>query len=339
MEKELISIIVPIYNVEKYLNKCVESILKQTYDNLEIILVDDGSLDNCGNICDEYAKKDSRIIVLHKTNGGLSDARNKGINIAKGKYIGFVDSDDYIDNDMFEILYNLCKNNNADISMISYKEIENEIIINENSNYTNKVFKYNNIEAIKELLKDEKIKNYAWNKLYKKELFDGIEYPIKMAYEDVGTTYKLFEKAKKIIWYDIPKYNYIRRGTSIVSKNTYKNLKDFIDLSYQRYNYFENSIYSNKIKIENSYSFIRNMIMFYLNYQIDNIQELDAVFEYYYPLFNKIIEQNYNEIILEMSKQNLIATIYYLIKWNRKKTRNILNTILEERNKEKRGDD
>ena len=339
MEKELISIIVPIYNVEKYLNKCVESILKQTYDNLEIILVDDGSLDNCGNICDEYAKKDSRIIVLHKTNGGLSDARNKGINIAKGKYIGFVDSDDYIDNDMFEILYNLCKNNNADISMISYKEIENEIIINENSNYTNKVFKYNNIEAIKELLKDEKIKNYAWNKLYKKELFDGIEYPIKMAYEDVGTTYKLFEKAKKIIWYDIPKYNYIRRGTSIVSKNTYKNLKDFIDLSYQRYNYFENSIYSNKIKIENSYSFIRNMIMFYLNYQIDNIQELDAVFEYYYPLFNKIIEQNYNEIILEMSKQNLIATIYYLIKWNRKKTRNILNIILEERNKEKRGDD
>lgn len=339
MEKELISIIVPIYNVEKYLNKCVESILKQTYDNLEIILVDDGSLDNCGNICDEYAKKDSRIIVLHKTNGGLSDARNKGINIAKGKYIGFVDSDDYIDNDMFEILYNLCKNNNADISMISYKEIENEIIINENSNYTNKVFKYNNIEAIKELLKDEKIKNYAWNKLYKKELFDGIEYPIKMAYEDVGTTYKLFEKAKKIIWYDIPKYNYIRRGTSIVSKNTYKNLKDFIDLSYQRYNYFENSIYSNKIKIENSYSFIRNMIMFYLNYQIDNIQELDAVFEYYYPLFNKIIEQNYNEIILEMSKQNLIATIYYLIKWNRKKTRNILSTILEERNKEKRGDD
>lgn len=339
MEKELISIIVPIYNVEKYLNKCVESILKQTYDNLEIILVDDGSLDNCGNICDEYAKKDSRIIVLHKTNGGLSDARNKGINIAKGKYIGFVDSDDYIDNDMFEILYNLCKNNNADISMISYKEIENEIIINENSNYTNKVFKYNNIEAIKELLKDEKIKNYAWNKLYKKELFDGIEYPIKMAYEDVGTTYKLFEKAKKVIWYDIPKYNYIRRDTSIVSKNTYKNLKDFIDLSYQRYNYFENSIYSNKIKIENSYSFIRNMIMFYLNYQIDNIQELDDVFEYYYPLFNKIIEQNYNEIILEMSKQNLIATIYYLIKWNRKKTRNILNTILEERNKEKRGDD
>lgn len=339
MEKELISIIVPVYNVEKYLNRCVESILAQTYDNLEIILVDDGSPDNCGNICDEYAKKDSRIIVLHKTNGGLSDARNRGINIAKGKYIGFVDSDDYIEKDMFEILYNLCKENNADISMISYKEIENGIIINENSKYTNKIFEYNNIEAIKELLKDEKIKNYAWNKLYKKELFDEIEYPINMAYEDVGTTYKLFEKAKKIMWDDIPKYNYIRRSTSIVSKNTYKNLKDFIDLSYKRYNHFENSIYSKEIKIENSYSFIRSMIMFYLNYQVDNIEELDNVFEYYYPLFNKIIEQNYNEIILEMSKQNLIATIYYLIKWNRKKTRNILNVILEERQKEKRGDD
>lgn len=101
----LISIIVPIYNVELYLEKCIESIINQTYKNLEIILVDDGSTDSCGKICDEYAKKDNRIKVIHKINGGLSDARNKGMEIAKGKYIGFVDGDDYVASDMYETLY------------------------------------------------------------------------------------------------------------------------------------------------------------------------------------------------------------------------------------------
>ena len=109
MKNDLISIIIPVYKVEKYLEKCIESVLKQTYTNLQIILVDDGSPDNCGKICDEYAKKDSRIEVIHKANGGLSDARNVGISKAKGRYIGFVDSDDYIKEDMYEILLNLIK--------------------------------------------------------------------------------------------------------------------------------------------------------------------------------------------------------------------------------------
>ena len=103
--EELISVIVPVYKVEKYLNKCVQSIIQQTYTNLEIILVDDGSPDNCPQMCDEWAKKDSRIVVIHKKNGGLSDARNAGIAVAKGKYIGFVDSDDYIESTMYEDLY------------------------------------------------------------------------------------------------------------------------------------------------------------------------------------------------------------------------------------------
>ena len=114
-----ISIIVPVYKVEKYIHKCIDSILNQTFKDFELILVDDGSPDNCGKICDEYAKKDSRVIVIHKENGGLSSARNSGLDIARGDYIGFVDSDDYIENDMYELLYNLCEENNCDISSCS----------------------------------------------------------------------------------------------------------------------------------------------------------------------------------------------------------------------------
>ena len=115
--EELISVVVPVYNVEKYIDKCINSIINQTYKNLEIILVDDGSPDNCGNICDEYAKKDNRIIVIHKENGGLSDARNTGIEVSKGKYITFIDSDDYISDNYVSFLYNLIIEYKADISI------------------------------------------------------------------------------------------------------------------------------------------------------------------------------------------------------------------------------
>ena len=111
-----VSVIVPVYKVEKYLNKCVDSIINQTLEDIEIILVDDGSPDNCGKICDDYAQKDNRIVVIHKTNGGLSDARNAGLEVARGEYIGFVDSDDYIAPEMISLLYGVCKKNSTDIA-------------------------------------------------------------------------------------------------------------------------------------------------------------------------------------------------------------------------------
>ena len=121
--EDLISVVVPIYNVENYIKKCVDSILSQTYKNLEIILVDDGSPDNCPQICDEYAQKDNRIKVIHKENGGLSDARNAGIDISKGKFITFIDSDDYIEKDYVEVLYNSIKENASDMAIGSHKAI------------------------------------------------------------------------------------------------------------------------------------------------------------------------------------------------------------------------
>ena len=126
--KELISIIVPVYNVEQYLDDCLISIINQTYKNIEIILIDDGSTDKSGKICDEYAKKDSRIIVIHKENGGVSSARNAGLRIAKGAYIGFVDPDDWIAEDMYEVLYSNAKKYDADVSVCKYKIVKNNSI-------------------------------------------------------------------------------------------------------------------------------------------------------------------------------------------------------------------
>lgn len=120
---ELVSIIVPVYKVEQYLSRCVDSILQQSYSNLEIILVDDGSPDSCGMICDEYQKKDSRVQVIHKSNGGLSDARNYGIEAAQGKYLAFVDSDDWLDFDMIDILYRVLTSQDADIAECSYRNL------------------------------------------------------------------------------------------------------------------------------------------------------------------------------------------------------------------------
>lgn len=175
--KELISVIIPVYNVEKYLNKSIESVIKQTYKELEIILVDDGSTDSSGKICDEFAQKDDRIKVIHKKNGGLSDARNAGISEAKGKYLGFIDSDDYIDKNFYEILYNVLKKYNSDISICKHRETYTDYEEN-TSKLEIKEQVFNTEQALKELLLFGEVNNYAWNKLYKKELFNEINYPV-----------------------------------------------------------------------------------------------------------------------------------------------------------------
>ena len=233
MKNDLISIIIPVYKVEKYLEKCIESVLKQTYTNLQIILVDDGSPDNCGKICDEYAKKDSRIEVIHKANGGLSDARNVGISKAKGRYIGFVDSDDYIKEDMYEILLNLIKKYDADVSICNLYDVidGNECIRNKE----NGIREYSRLDILKEVLLDKNIQSYAWNKLYEKELFDEIKYPIRKKYEDIGTTFYVFEKCNKIVVTSEPEYYYLKRSDSLVNNVTESTVLDYTEIIIQRY--------------------------------------------------------------------------------------------------------
>ena len=162
----MISIIVPVYNVDKYIERCIQSIINQTYKNLEIILIDDGSTDKSGAICDKYSKIDNRINVIHKKNGGLSEARNVGLDIARGDYIGFVDSDDYIHPQMYELLYKNLIGTSADISIIKHIRKEEELGLGD----INSKKVYSNLEAIENILKkDSGIFIASCNKLYKKE--------------------------------------------------------------------------------------------------------------------------------------------------------------------------
>lgn len=197
--QELISIIVPIYKVEKYLNKCIESILNQTYSNLEIILIDDGSPDKCGEICDFYKNKDSRIKVIHKKNEGVSKARNIGLDISKGKYIMFVDSDDYIDKNMIKELRKLITEQSADIA------IGGVIDVDENNNQINMskkrtTFTFNQLEAIRELLDENYFNSVCWGKLYKANLWKNKRFCENSKIgEDLEILYEVFEKIQKVV--------------------------------------------------------------------------------------------------------------------------------------------
>lgn len=207
-----ISIIVPVYKVEKYIHKCIDSILNQTFKDFEIILVDDGSPDNCGKICDEYAQKDDRVVVIHKENCGVSSARNAGLDIARGEYIGFVDSDDYIEDDMYENLYNCSVLNNADISIIGVKEI-NELGMVLYEYIPNKI-------NFSEILK----RAHAWNKLFKRKLFfeNNLFFIENKYYEDLELISKLFIKANKVCNVDEKCYIYLQRDGSTTRERNEK---------------------------------------------------------------------------------------------------------------------
>lgn len=294
MEKDLISVIVPVYKVEKYLEKCIESIIKQTYTNLQIILVDDGSPDNCGKICDEYAKKDSRIEVIHKINGGLSDARNVGINRANGRYIGFVDSDDYIKEDMYEKLINLIKEYDADISICNlYDVIDGKEYVR---NKDNGIHEYSRIDILKEILLDKNIQSYAWNKLYKKELFDEIKYPIRKKYEDIGTTFYLFEKCNKIVVISEPEYYYLKRADSLVNNVTESTILDYTEIIIQRYLYIKQNI--KELRKYNNYYLAKTLITAHNDIEnLENISEgMQQRYKKLYELVLEIIKSNSKDI-------------------------------------------
>ena len=226
--KPLISVIIPVYAVEKYLKRAVDSVLKQTYRNLEIILVDDGSPDECPAICDAYAKKEARVRVVHKENGGLSDARNAGLDIAGGDYIAFLDSDDYYAPFFIEVLYNEIVRTGAQVALCRY-EVTEALSPEEGPDFDAVLKAYRSGEAdCKEYDRRQMLLNQydalcpdatyfivAWNKLYKASLWKSVRFPKGKIHEDEATTYRIFDKITKGVYVDMPMYAYFSMPDSI----------------------------------------------------------------------------------------------------------------------------
>lgn len=209
----LISIIVPVYNVKDYVEKCLDSICGQSYFNLEIIVIDDGSTDGSGEVCETYASKDKRIKVIHRRNGGLSAARNEGLDVATGEFVGFVDSDDWIDLDMYEFLYQLLKAEEADISICShYVEKSGKTKV---KYVSDEVLNLISLDAIRLLVEDNIIRNFAWDKLYRRSMFENLRFPQGRYFEDMAIMYRVFYQARKIVMKGHPKYHYMIRDNSI----------------------------------------------------------------------------------------------------------------------------
>lgn len=215
MKLPLVSVIVPCYQVEKYLPTCIDSILRQTYSRLEILLVDDGSPDRCGEICDAYALKDDRIKVIHKQNGGLSDARNVAIDQAKGEWITFIDSDDFVADSYVETLYGLAMEYGSDCSVCRFMSIkEGDVVDSHRVTPSKEVF--SPLKAVELMFYQEKFDNNAHSKLYHRRLFEsGIRYPKGLVFEDLATTYQLLLNSHSVAYTDAELYYYLLRADSI----------------------------------------------------------------------------------------------------------------------------
>lgn len=303
-----ISIIVPIYKVENHLEKCINSILNQTFRDFELILVNDGSPDNCGNICDLYKERDSRIKVIHKKNGGLSSARNAGLDIAKGDYIGFVDSDDYINKNMYEVLYNIAKNDNSDIVICDYKSVNKN-----NENYDDSIEKkyevsrFNNIEALNELYSDNNIIfTVAWNKIYKRYLFNNLRYELGKLHEDEFIIHKILYNSNKISFVKYKLYYYLQTENSIMRSQFNIKKLQLEEALEDRIRFFKLKGLSN-LKYKAEVSYIKNTFKLYIraNNEFDKSNEN----------FKRFIKNmRYRSISLLRNPYYLFSNSYYNIK-------------------------
>lgn len=246
----LISVIVPIYRVEQYINRCIESLINQTYSNLDIILVDDGSADNCPKMCDDWVKKDSRIKVIHKENGGLSDARNAGFKIATGDVISFIDSDDWVEPKFFEVMLNVMQNDESDIVSCGVKWVDEDgELLRTASVEAHEML--NTHDSMQELLHDGKLKQHVWNKLYRRNVIENISFEKGKYHEDVFWSYQVIGRAKKISVIPDSFYNYVQRADSIMGESYSPKRLDVLDAMQLRCEYIKThfpDLFDNSIK-------------------------------------------------------------------------------------------
>ena len=216
---EMINVVVPVYKAEEYLRRCVDSILVQTYRDFELILVDDGSPDRCGQICDEYATRDDRIKVIHQENGGVAAARNAGLDVARGEYFAFVDSDDYCHPEMLEVLYDRIVQYSADVAVSGFKRVDpngNEIDFKPYLPEIEEVI--NGTDALKRLIMEDSLRSVVWNKLYKRNIFKSLRFPVGKLYEDGFITPRLLYQCDRIVLVPQYLYFYVANPTSLTKR-------------------------------------------------------------------------------------------------------------------------
>ena len=236
---DLISVIIPVFNVEAYLDKCITSVVQQSYKELEIIVVDDGSTDNSPQICDNWSVRDERVHVIHKENGGLSDARNAGLAVATGHYISFVDSDDWLKPQFMEILMRTLKENTADIAECGVLYVdEKEHILRERC-YPEKKAVKSKIEAFKSLIKEDGIYQTVWNKLYKRDVLEGILFEKGKYNEDDFWTYQVFDRLERLIVISDKLYCYLQRESSIMGTGYQIKRLDGLKARFERMEYLQ----------------------------------------------------------------------------------------------------
>ena len=317
--KTQLSVIVPVYNTERFLRRCIESILNQNVEKCELILINDGSTDSSGKICDEYAKENQCISVIHRKNQGVGKARNNGVLASSGKYITFVDSDDYIDRRMFEKLIEGAEKYNAEISMCDINETRNsnDILGEFSAEYIQLTRK----QALEQLLYDKNIGNYMTVKMFKKELFNQVKFPINKMYEDISTAYKLFGKANKLVYIPVKFYNYYQRPDSIVNNITNNSIQDYLQAIFDRY--YDLKRYK-ELTLYNVYSIVNVVIKLgawcieIKDYKLFNTKICEA----YYKMQKEIELINEIEIVKIMT--NFEKASFYLMKLDMKYFRNFL---------------
>lgn len=277
-----ISVIIPVFNTSKFLNKCVNSVLKQTYKNLEVVLIDDGSTDNSGILCDDFAKADKRVVTIHKQNGGLSSARNVGLDTATGEFIAFVDSDDFVEPTMIEVLLNNIIKAGSDISICSFAmETETGKPYADTPPLKNETFSKSEALALLNEPRQDRF-TVAWNKLYRKRLFDNLRYPEGKIHEDQWLAHKLFFKAGKVSTITDKLYHYVvHEGSIMQSSNPIKHFDD-IDALFDRIEFYKTNNLKELITgvfktMSELFAFYREKIWAYENF---TFSELNHIYTY-----------------------------------------------------------
>ncbi len=268
MESKLISVIVAAYNIEEYIARCLESLIAQNYQNLEVIVVDDGSKDQTGQLCDEFAGKDDRIHVIHQQNMGLSGARNTGLKAATGSYIGFVDGDDWVEPDMYRALYDACEHNHAEMAGCAYHQISSKQV---SETFSYKQYILSKEEVLDTYICDNKsyhIYNSVWSKFFRSDIVTSLEFPLGRKSEDIMYTTRAMAQVTKFVFLDTPYYNYVEdREDSIMNVGlAERRFKDEIPFWKEQTGYLY-GLGMRELAQKASYQFYRRMLFYYVDFR------------------------------------------------------------------------